>query len=290
MKTKNLKLKYELILAFILSSFFLISSCIFDPDYLNGVRSTQYSASDTVQYHIPVIFSTQLQIEAISGLVEITGVANLDSVVIWAEKRVESESISDAQIHLEKLSVQINQREDILQVKTIQPGESNGRNYLIYYVVQIPKDWRVTIQQINGEILVNNFNRSVQINNTNGDIRLENINGNVTVNLTNGGISLVDISGNIGANNVNGIIYADITLPASGSCDLNTVNGNIALYIPETTSSQFLAQVVNGTITLSNLLLQDAQYSPTRVAGRIGSGDGQIELHAVNGVISVTGQ
>ena len=88
---------------------------------------------------------------------------------------------------------------------------------------------------------------------------------------------------------VNGNINARVLLPPQGTCSLNTVNGGIDLQIPRDTSAEFSASLANGTISLTDLVLQNAVSSRTSMRGKLGEGAGRITLQTVNGDIRARG-
>jgi DUF4097 and DUF4098 domain-containing protein YvlB len=67
------------------------------------------------------------------------------------------------------------------------------------------------------------------------------------------------------------------------------VNGNLILAIPQTTSAQFSAKTSNGLVNVNNLPLNNAQITSRSVTGILGSGEGTINIEAVNGTVTVSG-
>ncbi len=269
----------------------IINACLIDPhdDNHTNVSNTRYSAYEEFDFKFEVLEREYLDLCAISGSIEITGVADLDSVHIWGERRVESESTRDARAHLELLQVNIEQYIDGIKVETEQPDQTNGRNYLVYYHILVPESWMVNVYSVNGVCEVSSIANTVKISSTNGDLILEDISGDVTAGLTNGNLILKNYYGNIVGSVVNGAITCHMTLPDSGYCKLSTVNGPIALNIPTETSAYLSASVVNGGISITNLEIQNMVTTPKSVQGRLGDGNGNIELGTVNGAIGVTG-
>ena len=284
-KEKNLL--YFTILFIIL----LINACVVDPydDHHTNVNNTRYMAEEEFDYKFETLDRQYLELNAVSGSIEIVGVADLDSVHIWGERRVESESTRDARAHLEFLQVKIDLYSAGIKVETDQPDQANGRNYLVYYHIRVPENWQVNVYSINGVCELSSIASTVEIANTNGNLILEDISGDVTAVLTNGNLILKNYFGNIVGSVVNGNITCLMTLPASGKCKLSTVNGPIALSIPTETSAFLSASVVNGGISITNLEIQNTVTTPTSVQGRLGDGNGKIELGTVNGAIGVTG-
>jgi len=237
------------------------------PDVVN----TDFSASEDFFLRIGIAGQSRLRLEAISGSVEITGASGVDSVTIWGERRVESESVADAEEHLQQLSVEMSESGGQIAVWTEQPEQSHGRNYIVEYHAEVPTTWQLAVEQVNGNIAISTTENSVE------------------ANLVNGTMRLWDISGSVDGEGINGTIDGKIFLPPSGTCTLRITNGTIGLLIPQSTSAAFAAQVLVGTIALHNLSLQNQNVTPTSLTGTLGAGEGEIELLTVNGNISVTG-
>jgi hypothetical protein len=267
----------------------VITSCIVNPHEVDEVENTRYSAAEPINFKLGSVEYSQLKVQAINGIIEIIGIPQLDSIIIRGEKRVESESITDAEEHLDDILISLESTNEYLLVKTNQPSHSSGRNYLVHYIIEVPDTISVDAQLINGQILVSDIKNSVQASNTNGEIELESIYGGVISSITNGRVVLSDVHGNAIASVVNGSIEAGLILPDSGRCNLSTVNGDVTLTIPQNTSAIFRATTVNGQISISHLLLTNSTFSQTLVSGTLGNGEGLINLEAVNGNISASG-
>lgn len=253
------------------------------------VSNTDHSASADFAYLFDVEGQRRLRLDAINGSVEITGVSDIDSVVIWGERIVESESTIDAAQHLEDLYIRVGTHTDEITVRTEQPRTAHGRNYIVNYRIHVPATWQIFVEHINGDVTVSSIARKMEIDLVNGDVTIRSSDGNADVELTNGHMRLWDLSGNVGGKLTNGNIDGRVLLPRSETCTLKTVNGRITLSLPESVSAAFSAEVTNGTIVLSDLDLQDQRVTSKSVAGVLGDGEGEVDLEAVNGNIVVNG-
>ncbi|MBN2357118.1 DUF4097 family beta strand repeat protein [candidate division KSB1 bacterium] len=249
--------------------FLFMSGCCEYP--YENVDNTIYSASEEFSYEVEIGSLQQFKITAINGPIDLVGIPGTSSVRIWGEKIVRSESIDDAESHLDDLRVSVVQDDGTLYLRTEQPERSHGREYIISYHIRIPAHWKV-IQSL-----------------VNGDVVLDAVSGDVCANLVNGAILLRDLSGSVSAAVTNGNLDARINLPVAGYCTLTTVNGQIQLDVPTTTSAMFSALAMNGNISMQNLTLVDSESSRTSLKGKLGAGEGTITLSAVNGQIAVLG-
>lgn len=240
-------------------------------DSSQNVKNTDYVAERPFSFTVAVENRTQLRLEAISGNVVINGISESDSVLIRGERIVGSESTEDAEEHLQELQVSVEDLENEVFVKTVQPEETYGRSYVVHYDITLPRDFRVLAGNVNGTVRIDSINNRLSVNNVNGQIMLDKIHGSVSVNL------------------VNGLIQSEVTLPSDGAIDMSIVNGSIELSIPENTSAEFSATVTIGDISVSNLVLQNQESTPNSLRGTLGAGQGTISLSTVNGNIRVTG-
>jgi len=234
-------------------------------------RNTDHFAEEPLSYEIDLQNQTLFRLEGINGLVQISGSANATAITISGEKRVESDSVADAEAHLADLSVEIRSEETEVVVRTDQPEHSAGRNYIVNYTVILPHDL------------------AIDAANANGTVSVQAIAANVTVVNVNGYATTRDIAGSLSMAVVNGQIDAAASPPAGGFITLNVVNGGILLGIPQDISAMFAAIVETGVITVSNLILTDIVQTATQLSGRLGNGEGDIALETVNGNIVVIG-
>lgn len=237
----------------------------------DGAKNQNYSASEPFSYNIAIINQNYLRLNTINGNIEIIGIDNGTSVNISGDRIVKSDSRSDAEGHLEYLQVEIYENENDIVIKTDQPNESNGREYKIDYYIEIPSNWQVYIDHVNGSIDITNIKNDVDISLVNGTTNLDDITGNVDVSI------------------VNGTFTGYITVPLNGYCRVNLVNGILNLNIPTTTSADFNASVVTGSIHLNGLVLKNLTTTPTHTSGILGEGSGDIHIEIVNGPITVNG-
>lgn len=237
----------------------------------DNVNSTSYIAKQSFNISVFADNNSKFRLEAINGNITITGSSSTDSIIVNGERSVGSESMEDAESHLKLLSVNMHDITSGKLIKTTQPKESNGRSYIVNYIVTVPKHFEIFVELVNGNVSINSIDNTVTANNVNGEIVLTNINGSTFANI------------------VNGQIKSRQSLPLNGTIDLGSVNGNIVLDIPTNTSAQFSASSVNGNISTSNLVFQNQIITTNSLSGKLNNGEGNIDLSIVNGGISVSG-
>lgn len=228
----------------------LLAGCDGNPFSPDESRSV---ARESFSYEINASNHTGLRLTGVSGAITITGRSEADSVVITGERSVRSGASADAEAHLQRLEVRVEEVGDTIYIETVQPSDNQGRNYQVDYQISVPKDF---------------------------DVRVRNVSG---------GLELRGLHGNAFADLVSGQINARVTLPRNGTLEMSTVSGVINLDIPEETSAQLSATVVSGRIDISNLTVQNPVSTPNSIRGTLADGNGMIALRTTSGNIGVRG-
>lgn len=254
------------------------------------IINTIFEAEEPFFVEVEAGYEALLVLEGINGDIIITGVNDTNSAVITGMKRVRSDSIYDAEEHLQEIEVNVLSMENEIYIETIQPQDTEYRQYQVDYEITLPKDLEILLDSANGNIILDSIYNDVTVYHMNGDIILIEIIGSPLVDLMNGDVTLIEVVGSTFVYLVNGDIESDVTLPLNGIIDLYTVNGSIDLYIPANTSAEFSAAVSIGDISISNLVLENEVRTSTSLSGSLGYGQGTIFLEIENaGNISVFG-
>ena len=252
-------------------------------------ENQNYNASEDFSYRYGVASKNTLRLESITGSISVTGRTGIDYVTISGERRVKSDSQADAEAHLVYLEVVIVESNNEIIIRTEQPDDALGRDYEVDYFVDIPSDWEVIIDHITGNVSIDTISADIDIDTITGNMTLADCSGYIRADLTTGNMTLADVVANIDADLTTGNIDCGMVLPAAGICRLELVTGSIFLSIPQTTYAMFTADVLTGSITLTNVLLNNADISDTHAAGTLGTGNGTIDLDLVTGNIYVQG-
>jgi hypothetical protein len=213
-----------------------------------------FSAKKDFSQEVPVEDHLRMRLDAVNGEIIITGQPDVTSGMVTAELRVSSnESQQDAETRLEQLEVLVTDLSDEIFVETLQPDNTEGRQYVVNYTITVPSDLEVAIKQVNG------------------------------------GIRVEDTANSVFVIAVNGSLDSTVSLPPNGEIRLSMVNGNIDLRLPTSTSAELSAFTDQGSITWDNLNLLDVVHTNQSLTGTLGSGAGVIWLETINGNIDVIG-
>lgn len=231
-----------------------------------------FYAYETFTIELPTVNHMSIWLEAVRGDIEIEGQVDANSVIVTAEKRVGSDSLEDAEEHINELEILVTDQIDKFLIQTLQPQNPQGRKYVVDYYITLPSNLEIEVTLTNGDIGVLDVQNSVMVDAVNGDVFLSNIFGNAIVDLTNGSIN------------------STMTLPSNGEIRMSTDNGNLDLSIPTSTSAEFSATVDGiGEISVTNLDITYSLNTQKSLIGTLGDGEGSITLSTVNGNVEVLG-
>lgn len=152
--------------------------------------------------------------------------------------------------------------------------------------ISIPAGAVLRLENLNGEIHIENLSNSVNVSSVNGDLILQNIRGTVKAETVNGSIDSTGMQGKVSLETVNGHI-SDNDSKAS-RIDYSTVNGDIESNVD---SQDISAETVNGDMELEFAVVHELEL--TTVGGRIDVdttlADGaDIDISGVNGRVNLT--
>lgn len=128
---------------------------------------------------------------------------------------------------------------------------------------------------------------SLDLESSNGAITIVDAKGNADLWTSNGAITVKNHHGELNAKTSNGAINADVVLPKNGDCILKTSNGAITLSIPDKTSAMMEASTSNGRVEIKNLSVTVIKMEKTDFKGKMGNGEGNIELETSNGNVFI---
>lgn len=237
------------------------------------VANHDFSAQAPVAVDISVVNQSEFMLNGKHGDVSVSGLPGATSITMTGMKRVLSESVQDAQAHLQDVRVIATDSPSSALLETSQPQCDLGRKYIVDYTITLPDYFLL------------------RINNNGGDVTIDSIDNELSINSIAGTVTLTDIVASVAVNLISGDIISTISsLPLNGRVQMKILNGDIYLEIPAAASADLTARVFTGSITLTNLVLQNPLVTPNLVTGTLGTGQGNIDLQTeVIGDIEVRG-
>ena len=150
-------------------------------------------------------------------------------------------------------------------------------------------DGPIEIQAYSGDVYIDNSNASnILVENKAGNISVEKVTGNMNLRSASGNISIRGSSGKtIAVEAVSGDISIDVVEPITGSMSVRTVNGNAWISIPDGSDARVAVTTLRGMAETS-IELEDRAQNDQRITGRLGEGNGTIDISAVTGNVSLS--
>ncbi len=248
----------------------LLFACL-DGDDSYTVANTDFFAEEDFTLDLPLSGEDQFVLLSVNGNIQISGDPEATSIVVEGRKRVETESVQDAEAELDNIRLEETREASRITLEVRIPGDTGGRNYIVFFAITVPSSMAVGVGNINGNINIGSISNDLSVANSNGGLTLSGIHGDVFADI------------------VNGPIDAGVTMRPQGAVFLRTVNGTLELDIPTNTSAFLLAATTNGGIAVENLTLEDEVRTANTLEGRLGEGSGDILLETVNGQITIRG-
>jgi len=234
--------------------------------------SPRFTAEESFSLGSDVTTQTAFRLEGINGEIEVTGSDTATQVTATGFRRITADTQQEADDALPDLQVEMTSTTEEVLLKTLQPKNSAGKNYEVEYVIVLPQNLAITLLNANGSITVDGANAGLIISIANGSITTRNILDDATLAVANGRID------------------AQVTLLSGSVVRAGTSNGNLRLEVPTQTSAEVTAAVGNGEITTTGLVFTDLITGGSSLSGRLGSGDGTIDLSTGNGSIDLIGK
>lgn len=236
--------------------------------------SARYTKTDTSDHKINATSKRKLVLNNIMGNIKINR-GSTNEVTINAVKEVKVKK-RDKDKPFNEVTIQIDTTSDFISVATTineyntSIFQKGGTNAEVHYTITVPETMDLEIENISGNVVINNITGDINIELVNGDIDLTGVTGRIVTDIANGDIS------------------ADID--STQGMDLNTVNGSVRLNLSEELKARVKADVANGRITYEQLKFSSLFEEKGSFRGTLGTSDVEINIDIVNGKVRLYGK
>ncbi len=135
--------------------------------------------------------------------------------------------------------------------------------------------------------LVESKGVTAMIETKSGDIQVRDVEGSLTLRTSSGDIQIKEVdSQSMTFETASGDISGSLSQPVTGSLQARTVSGDIRLEAPEGSSAVVSMSTLQGAVSCG-LELDDLISEEMKITGRLGAGEGRIDLSAVNGDLAL---
>ena len=251
----------------------------------NDVRAVKVESDD-----FPAPQMQKVEVKTRNGSIE-SDVWDDDSIHVVYEKWATGSDEQDAEDNLKDIEVRVeeNAASGVLSIDVNMPNRP-GTDYGCNVTLSLPASLFLELDSSNGAITVQNSQNGMDCSTSNGAITIEDTAGDAKLKTSNGKITVGNHNGELDGKTSNGEIDADIVLPKGGNCFLKTSNGKITLSLPDDTSAMVEASTSNGGIEVEDLTITIITMEKKEFEGKMGEGEGNIEIETSNGAILITGR
>jgi DUF4097 and DUF4098 domain-containing protein YvlB len=150
-------------------------------------------------------------------------------------------------------------------------NEGNNRNDVdVTFTVKLPRNIKVAVTTVNGDVDVNGVRNQVRAQGVNGSVRV------------------VTASGPVSASSVNGSVDVEMeTLTGTDEMAFSSVNGDVILRVPAEFGADLSMSTVNGNVRSDFPITLEGRIDPRKMRGTIGKGGRRLKVSTVNGNLEI---
>lgn len=283
-----------------------------------GGFSVFFGSTQTKRVELPLTVpeGKTLRIEVKSGDVVIEGGAEAGSMVIDATFRSydedEAKKMADAYTPVLEESDH-----------TVVFRQSESANMTTDVTVKVPEGVPVEIKVSSGDVSVTGTKAAVRIDGSSGNVNLSKVSGSVQVSERSGDVTVLDAeasimaidtkSGNVKVERSSGVleiktssgdvkvldstpktlsvdaasgdVKVDLASPIENSVNITAVSGNVSLAVVDGNDCRVNLSTLRGTVS-SKVALEDEVKDEHKVSGKLGAGNGTLDVSVVTGSVS----
>lgn len=181
------------------------------------------------------------------------------------------------------------------------------RNYYADIIIAVPPTVAAALTLIDGSVLASGLRRGVSVDVTSGSITLMGVGGRVRAKTVSGGIQAVGVGGDLAmhtvsgeitlaessaervqARAVSGSVTCDLDNPFAQDIRIDTISGSITIRVPADADLDVNLNATSGGVTSAFPQVRRSAVPGTHAAsGRLGSGTGRLNAHAVSGSVAL---
>jgi|GEM_PF-876227 len=224
---------------------------------------------ETSTYTLNSSGKTRLKIKNISGDIKISKAKDSVKTIMITAVKTGKVKQSDNDKPLDYIKIKIDTSSDVITVETEITKEKgwfkkNSGNAVDYDVL-IPADMKINIDNVNGDLILENIGNDIDAKLVNGKINFDGCYGFVNLSLNNG-----SVNGNV---------------DSTKGIKVDVINGSVKLGKMKNLSAVINASTVNGSVKFGDLAIKNVVSDKKSVKGTLGDGKSLIRLSSVNGSI-----
>ncbi len=162
----------------------------------------------------------------------------------------------------------------------------SGWSARVSFEIKAPGEIRLDGVTHNGAVKVKGVAGEVRVVTHNGGVTVESSDGSLWAETHNGAISAAYAGDDVTLLTHNGGVEADLNGCGAVAGTITTHNGGVDVFVGQATSAQLTCRTHNGGISCS-VPLDDGHYHRRKLTGKIGAGEGDLEITTHNGRIRI---
>jgi len=231
----------------------------------SGLRVVVEAQSDeptaTVHESFGCTSEVQVSLSNVSGRILVTPSTGNVVDISAVKHAANTDALSKISVVIDRNGSPVND----VHIRTHYNRDSKGGGS-VEYTLSVPRRAVLRLWNVTGSIMASGFTNDVTVNDIAGNVTVENIDGNLKVETVNGGI-LASLTR-----------FTDHRIVR-----LHSVTGPLSLAIPRDTGAAVKAQSISGEFHSDFPLTVKSEMIGSHVDGRIGHGDGWINLETISG-------
>lgn len=236
---------------------------------------TRYEKKEEVEYRINPSGKDKIVLDNFGGTVTVQKGDSASGIVIKAEitDRVKKKDLDKP---LKNISIGLDTSGNVVRIES-SSRKSFSFNFSfdfksphINYVLTVPPGIKLTVNNANGRVSVDEFSDELEVSLTNGSVKAANVTGKSQFDITNGNF--------------------DGSLDSTKGFKVDVVNGNVNLKLGTSFKGEITANVVNGRVKHEGLTFSAVDEDKKSLKGYIGNRDWDVNLEVVNGRINLEGR
>ena len=153
--------------------------------------------------------------------------------------------------------------------------------------IHAPGNLRLDGETHNGSVEIKGITGEVRVVTHNGGVTVDSRDGKLYANTHNGGVKATYAGKDVTLITHNGRMVADLSRCGAVDGSITTHNGGIEVMVGEDASANLTCKTHNGLIQC-DVPLGELKSSRLKLTGKIGSGEGDVEVTTYNGNIRIT--
>ncbi len=276
---------------------------------------TIFGVAETKEVELPLSVPSGkvLRIEGSAGDVSVKGGASVGK--LKATARFRAGTHEDAKAKADRYTPVLEESEQYVLLK--QP---EGHDFSVDLDIDVPTGVPLELKLLSGDVSIEGTNAPVRVHGKSGDLSLKGAEGAIEVSLSSGDVaiehanasvltvetksgdlSLNDVTGavnvrtssgdvsvkrcrarNVSVEAASGDVSVDMLEPVNGTVNVRTVSGDVSVSLPDGSDCRVTLSTLRGSVACDLELMDDVRDSQ-RITGRLGNGEGAIDVSAVNG-------